>query len=360
MKIRNNVKLARYTAMYVGGMAKYFAEPATREEILAALDFAKAHAVKVFVLGGGSNTVFSDKGFPGLVLRPMLLGIRTIKETKAYVEIEVGSGVVWDDFVKYAVEHKLYGVENMSHVPGLTGASVVQNVGCYGQETSETVRFVKLLSVATGKALQFTNAEMQFSYRKSRLNHGKDKNQYIVTSIIFRLKKNSSLNLSYGDVKQYFINAPKLTPTLKTLRQAVIQIRDSKFPFPDSPKHGTCGSFFKAKTVSSATYKNIIRLLEKKGLKDKAAYMIRMEASFKVKQGYKVPYGLLIDSLGFKGKQVGGAKILESHADIINNFTGKAKAQDVVKLAEKVKKAVRKAYNVELIVEPELVGFGKF
>ncbi|HEY4505486.1 MAG TPA: UDP-N-acetylmuramate dehydrogenase [Candidatus Paceibacterota bacterium] len=357
MKIQENIPLKPFISMYVGGPARYFVEIYTEKDLFQALHFAEEKGISHFILGGGSNTLVSDKGFYGLVIRINILGKRIISETHEFVEIEVSAGENWDEFVAFAVEHGLYGIENMSHVPGSVGASVVQNIGCYGQEVSESVVSVNLINTQTFERTTFIKSDMLFSYRKSRLNDsGLDKGKYVVMSIVFHLKKDGGLNMSYADVKRYFDENPDVEPTLKTVRQAIINIRDSKFPFPDSPKNGTVGSFWNIDVVDGTVYDHVIDKLKSIGFDSKANEMINKRSVFAVAQGYKLTPGLFVEVLGFRGRSVGGAKVLEKHGGIINNFTGTATAKDIFELSKIVASAVYKEFGVKMKIEPELVG----
>jgi len=357
MKIQEQVNLKSYTSMFVGGKARYFTEAESVDDILEALKFIKEKKLQIFILGGGSNILVSDRGFSGVVIKICILGKRLIRETDKYVDYELGAGENWDGFVKFAVDNNLYGVENMSHIPGSVGASVVQNIGCYGEEVGETVLSVKLININTLEQVIFENKEMGFSYRRSRLNDAKlDKGKYVVTHVLFRLQKQGELNMKYGDVKKYFATHQDITPSLHTLREAIISIRDNKFPFPDSPEHGTCGSFWNADVVSELMYEKIIKKLQEKGFESKAEEMIKKKNVFVVAQGFKIVPGLFVEVLGFKGKQNGGAKVLETHAGIINNFTGKATAEEVFELSLGVIDSVYKEFGVKMKIEPELVG----
>lgn len=357
MKILENKPLKDYTSLYVGGPARYFTEVRTMSELIQALKFAKKKTLPYFILGGGSNVLISDSGFNGLVIRVCLKGRKVVEETDSFVDIQVSAGENWDGFVEYAVNSNLYGIENMSHVPGTVGASVVQNIGCYGQEVSETVLSVEALSTETLKTVQFNNADMHFSYRKSRLNDvTKDKGKYVVLSVTFRLWKNGKIKMTYGDILKYFFDNKKLTPNLRTLRQAIIKLRDSKFPFPDKSTNGTAGSFWNADPINSEVYDEIIKKLKAKGFAFKANEMESKKNVFVVAQGFKVPYGVLVEVLGFKGKKFGKVRILETHSCVINNYSGEGSAQEVFELSNMVIDAVSNEFGVKMKVEPELVG----
>jgi UDP-N-acetylmuramate dehydrogenase len=356
--ILENVSLKKYTSLYVGGKARYFACVNSLNELKVALDFVGNRNLPVFVLGGGSNVLVSDQGFPGLVIKMSIPGIEKVKENKDSVYYKVGAGVIWDDFVKFSVKNELYGIENMSHIPGTVGASVVQNIGAYGQEVSETVYEVNLYDTEEKKLIVFKKEEMNFEYRKSILNDGSmRKGKSIVLSVVFCLKKSGELNSSYKDIKDYFCKNTKTRLTLVSIRKAIIEIRSRKFPFPDSPKKGTAGSFWNTEVVDQKKFNYVISKLKLLGHNKKADEMLKRKSVFKVSQGYKLSAGLFVEVLGLKGKKVGGAKILESHAGVINNFTGKAKASDVFRLSEEVIKKVYDKFGVKFKVEPELVGY---
>ncbi len=356
-KIIKSESMAKHTSMFVGGPSEYYVETTSVEELKQILKYALKQKLEIKVIGEGCNILFSDKGFSGLVIKNNIKGYKKIVETDDYVDYKIGAGENWDAFVSFAIDNNLYGIENMSRVPGSVGASVVQNIGCYGQEVSETVVAVAVVEINSQIEKEFLSKDLNFGYRQSRFNIPElDKDKYIITDVSFRLKKSASVNSNYGDVQKYFADHGIIKPDLKTIRQALIEIRDKKFPFPDVPERGSCGSFFNAEVVEENAYNQIVEKLKNRGLADKADYLLKMKASFCVAQGYKIPYGLLIESLGYKGKINGGAKILETHAGVISNFTGRATAKDVYELACAVINDVNREFGVKLRVEPEVVG----
>ncbi len=355
IKIQRNISLKPYTSMYVGGSAQYFTEVTSIEDLKISLNFSKENKIPVFILGGGSNIVVSDNGFAGLVIKIKILGIKKISEDDNFVCFEVGAGESWDEFVKFSIDQSLFGIENLSHIPGTVGASVVQNIGAYGAEVGTSIYSVNVLETKSLTEKVLMHKDLNFLYRKSILNTS-EKGKYVVTSVVFRLKKSGLLNTDYTDIKKYFIDKKVESLSLRSLREAIIFIRDKKFPYPDSPEHGTSGSFWNADVVNDQNFENIILKLRELGCDEKAKEMESKKGVFVVSQGLKVPYGLLIESLGFKGRVVGGVKILETHSGVINNFTGKGTARDVLELSCAVVDAVKETYDVCLNIEPELVG----
>lgn len=343
--------------MYVGGFARYFVVAKDMDGIKYSIDFANKNGLPFFVLGGGSNILVSDKGFPGLVIKVEISGIKKVSEDDEVVLFEVGAGKNWDSFVEFSVKSHLYGLENLSHIPGTVGASVVQNIGAYGSEVSSVFESLSAYNTQNGEIENLTKDKMDFSYRKSRLNDiTKDKGKFVILSVKFKLQKKGNLKIEYADLKNYFDLKKEKELSLENVREAVISVRNKKFPFPDRPENGTVGSFWNAKVVQEETFNQIIEKLKGLGYEKKAEEMDGRRSVFMVAQGYKVPYGVLIEVLGYKGIVSGGVKILETHAGVINNFTGTGTAADVYNLSKEVMKKVKDEFGVTLKIEPELLG----
>ena len=343
------------TSMYVGGDARYFGTPSTIDQIQYGIAWAREQQLPVFILGGGNNILVSDKGFDGVVLQLNLKGVQVKSEDDKKIEFEIGASENWDEFVAMCVGKGYYGIENLSHIPGSVGASVVQNIGAYGQEVGDCLISVTAYDTNSEEIIELAKSSIDLGYRKSRFNQ-EDKGRFIILSVKLRLSKDGELNTRYGDVQKYFASRGIDAPTLSQMRRAIIEIRDAKFPYPDKPEQGNTGSFFNAEIIDEQRFDAIREKFLSKGMTDKAEYMSRMKSSFKVSQGYKVPFSILIESLGFKGSTQGGAKVLETHAGVLCNFTGQATAQDIYTLAQRIIKAVYDEYGVILQPEPELIG----
>jgi UDP-N-acetylmuramate dehydrogenase len=231
-----NVPLGPMTTFKVGGVARFFVRVQNVEELSEALMFAKVRNLPVFVLGGGSNIVISDKGFDGLVITLGMVGNEVVYETDDEVLVRVGSGEAWDDVVWFASMKKFWGIENLSHIPGNVGAFVVQNVGAYGQEASQVVDIVEVYDRQTGEVSAISNSECKFDYRSSIFNRD-HKGRYVVLSLTLKLSKKPKPNLSYLDLSE-FMKKFALEETLENIRHAVITIRDEKFPYPVGAKGG--------------------------------------------------------------------------------------------------------------------------
>src|SRR5260370_6720328 len=229
MTIQENVPLAPLTTLQVGGAARYFAELKREDEVREAAQFAKTRDLPLFVLGGGSNLVVADSGWPGLVLRIAIGGItspNTNDATGNAVLCSVGAGVNWDDFVAQAVVQNCAGVECLSGIPGSVGGTPVQNVGAYGQEVSDTIESVQALDLKEDRIVVLPKPACGFRYRTSIFNTTQ-RGRYIILRVNFGLKRGLAPSLTYADLQKHFAEK-KTPPSLSEAREAVREIRPSK------------------------------------------------------------------------------------------------------------------------------------
>ncbi len=362
MQIKKNIPLAKYTTFKIGGAAKYFCEVKNQLEALEAYEFAETNKLSVFVLAGGSNVLINDRGFDGLVIKISGFGIEIIRDNEREVILKVSAGHNWDDLVSFAVTNGWWGIENLSHIPGSTGAIAVQNVGAYGQEASQILCSVTVFDRTTKQILELTNKQCGFGYRSSIFNSS-DKNKYLIFYVTLRLNKLGRPNLSYKDLKSSIkvakaINS-KVRPReqIKIIREEIIRIRDEKFPYPSRPKNGNAGSFFRGPVITEKAMEKLKKQLTEIFGLHVASRLNFMGPALKVAQGFKTPAAFLIDICGLKGFVVGGAAINASQPAIVLNFSGHATASDVLKLAKSVRKKVYVMTGVLLNFEPEFVGF---
>ncbi len=347
MKTEENYPLSKLTTFHIGGTALFFVEIENESELLEALDLAKKKNLPVLIMGGGSNLLVSDQGFAGLVIKISIKGKDVVSENENEAYLKVGSGEIWDEVVEHTVAKNLWGVENLSGIPGLSGAIPVQNVGAYGQEASLVVEKVEVLDLQTLEKKSIANTECGFGYRKSNFNTAW-KNKYAILSITFKLSKQPKSNLSYADVKKYFEG--KTNPSQAEIRTAVISIRKNKFP--DINILGNAGSCFKNPILDNKQFDSLQENIKKNF--DQTVLDKLLETRQRL-QG-KVPAAFLIDICGLKGSVVGKAKLWDRQPLVIVN-EGNAKATDVVELFNKVKSEVLTKTGIELEPEPEFVGF---
>ena len=350
MNTSENVPLARYTTLRIGGPARYFVEVASENELREALAFARSKNLPIFILGGGSNVLFADRGFDGVVIRPMIMGREIVEETDNYVKIKIGAGEVLDKVIEWTVGNSWWGLENLSFIPGLTGALAIQNVGAYGQEASEVIESVEVLDRSSYELRIMTHEECDFTYRHSRFNTY-DKNKYVILKICLKLPKQGAPNLAYKDLQEYFDG--KAT-SQTDVRKAVISIRTKKGQ--DQNEFWTAGSFFSNFKLTHVEFENLVKKVgnNKEGeLRELVKKVSAPSDGGKI----KVPAAWILDRLlNLKGFQVGGAKLSDRQVlNLIN--TGGATARDCIELFEKVRELVREKTGLVLVNEPEFVGF---
>jgi len=344
MLFREHVPLAPYTTFRIGGPARWFAEATTETEVAEAAEFARQRGLPLFVLGGGSNLLVSDAGFPGLVLRIGLRGITVNTLLTSDPVLEVGAGENWDDFVSLAVNAGLAGIECLAGIPGTVGGTPVQNVGAYGQEVSETVWHVRVFDLEAKTIRELSGPQSGFAYRRSIFNTD-DRGRYIVTRVDYRLRRGGTAKISYADLKRYFQDW-KLEPTLKEVSAAVREIRRSKgmLIVEGDPDCQSAGSFFKNPVIPMAHYERITQ-----------------EAGMAVPQYpagdgmVKVPAAWLLDQAGFhKGFAFGAAGISSRHTLALINRGG-ATAKDILGLRDRITAQVESQFGIHLEPEPILV-----
>ena len=339
MLFRENVPLAPLTTLGVGGPARFFAETTMHAEVLEALEFARSEQLPLFILGGGSNLVVADKGFPGLVLR-----IASAAVSREGATFTADAGCDWDAFVALTVEANCAGLECLSGIPGTVGGTPVQNVGAYGQEVSETVSQVRALDRRSMELVTLTNADCGFAYRSSLFNTS-ERERYLILQVSFALRKCGEPALRYADLQKHF--AGKADPTLWEVRAAVREIRHSKAMLivPGEEDARSAGSFFKNPVLAQAKFAELSQKFP-----DTPSFPAADSAR-------KIPAAWLVEHAGFsKGYTRGAAGLSRKHALAIVNRGG-ASAADIVALKDEIQSGVREKFGIELQPEPVFVGF---
>jgi len=349
MEIREDIRLAPYTTLKVGGVARYFADAATDQDVIEALRWARKRALPLFVLGGGSNLLVSDTGFDGLVLHITIDGIEAQGRGEKRI-FSAGAGVEWDTLVALAVQENCAGVECLSGIPGSVGGTPVQNVGAYGQDVSETIVRVCAVDADTKQQVEFDAATCGFSYRQSRFN-GSDAGRYIVTRVDFALHPGGTPKIAYADLKHHFSteSVKDGSHELSAVREAVLKIRRTKgmlLDENDADSH-SAGSFFKNPVVSLEMYRRIA-----------ANSTVSVPHYAAGAEEVKLSAAWLIEQSGInKGFTLGKAAISSKHTLALVNLGG-ATASDLLRLKEFVQGQVMRRFNVELLPEPVTLGFG--
>jgi len=351
--IRENIALAPFTTLGIGGPARYFAEVRTEHTLLEALSFAESHTLRVFILGGGSNILVADEGFAGLVLRIAIGGISSLSE-HGKVIVTAGAGEDWDGLVSHCVERGLAGIECLSGIPGLIGGTPVQNVGAYGQEVSETIVAVRAYDRQTKCIIELNNAECGFSYRASIFNTSV-RDRYIVLAVSYALTPSGQPTLRYADVQKFFAGRSS-APSLAEVREAVRMIRARKAMLlvPGDPDCQSAGSFFKNPIVSAEAFARIEGAARAHGVIKADEQVPRYHAPG---DQVKVSAAWLIERAGFhKGYERGRVGLSSKHTLAIVNRGG-ATAHEVIGLMREIQARVEERFGVALVPEPVFVGF---
>lgn len=342
MLLREQVPLAGYTTFGIGGPARWFAEATEEGSILEAVRFARERELPLFVLGGGSNVLVSDEGFPGVVLHLALKGVE--QEGNLFC---VAAGEDWDGFVSLAVERDFGGIECLAGIPGTVGGTPVQNVGAYGQEVSGTIATVRVLDLKHLTFAELPSSACGFSYRRSIFNSS-HKGRFLVTRVDYRLRPKAYPTLSYADLTRHFQDRGEM-PSLAEVAAAVRDIRHSKgmLLVAGEADCRSAGSFFKNPVVPQARFDAI------------AAVASGSVPCYAAPRGFvKIPAAWLVEQVGFhKGFAMGAAGISSRHTLALINRGG-ATAAEILALRDRIVAAVEKKFSVHLEPEPVWVGSG--
>ncbi len=382
MKIQEYVDIKNYSTLKIGGQFRYFTKVDNEKELEGIYNFAKQNDVPVFILGGGSNIVFSDGVINVLALKIEIKGFEIMDQTEEYVDIKVGGGEIWDEIVEKTVEMNLQGLEGLSAIPGTVGATPVQNVGAYGSEVKDTIIEVEVFDTKPARPQEgaggdntikkLSNSDCKFGYRDSIFKN-EAKGKYIITAVIYRLKNMGPQDIAsknrlsllrpevgarahtydfykqylaglpvmnYPGVKDYFEKNQIINPSLKQIRQAIIEIRKEKLPNPSETPN--VGSFFKNPIVENS-------IAEKIKIDFPNSKFFPIDEKFT-----KISAGWLIENAGLKGKSFGNISVYDKNALVLVN-NGKASKEDLLKAKNEIIKIVKEKFGIALEQEPEVV-----
>jgi UDP-N-acetylmuramate dehydrogenase len=341
LSVRAAVPLGPRTTMGVGGPARHLVEATSEAEVLAALEWAAGRSLAVYVLGGGSNVVVADAGVDGLVLQVALRGVETRVDGDR-VELTVAAGEPWDDVVGLAVSRGWAGLECLSGIPGLVGATPIQNVGAYGQEVSETIARVRAVDRRAGRAVDLDPAACGFGYRDSAFKRG-EAGRHVVTAVTYRLRAGGAPTLRYADVARHLAGRGLARPSLGDVRESVLAIRRAKSMVLEAGDENrrSCGSFFLNPVVDAEAADRAA-----------AAGGAEMPRWPQADGRVKLSAAWLIERAGFRrGERAGAVGLSTRHALAIVCRDG-ATAADVARLAARIRDGVRARFGIELEPEP--------
>ncbi len=337
IKIHRNYSLKNNTTFGVDIVSSWFSEAAKPEDLEFAVKYASERSWQIMIIGEGSNLLFAEP-YNGLVIRPLIKGIKKIDESDSEILVKVGAGENWDSFVEYCVKQGWYGPENLSLIPGSVGAAPVQNIGAYGREAKDIIEYVEVLNIDGMQSEILSNSACEFGYRDSIFKHGLNQ-RYIVTGVMFRLQKKGELQLDYGNVKEEFLKSGR--QDLTGLRDTIISIRKEKLPDPSLT--GNAGSFFKNPVIPVRHYQKL-----------KQAY--EMIPGYPAgKNSMKVPAAWLIENAGFKGVREGDTGTWPNQPLVIVNY-GNATGKEIFSFSEKIRNGVEEKFQINLEREVSIIG----
>lgn len=333
--MKENISLRSYNTFGINAATRYFAEATTEAELEEILTWYRGQDdCPLLILGGGSNMLFT-RDWPGLALKISLKG-KLVQEAGV---VTASAGEPWHEFVLWTLDQGLFGLENLSLIPGQVGTAPMQNIGAYGVELKDVFAGLEAVNILTGARKVFSHTDCQFGYRDSVFKH-EEKGRWIITAVTFQLSKKPQVNVEYGSI-QTTLKAHGITkPTPTQVSQAVTAIRQSKLP--DPAEIGNAGSFFKNPVITIAQLENI-----QQPSPNVPYYQVSAN-------GYKVPAGWLIEQAGWKGTRRGDCGVHEKQALVLVNH-GNAKGADLWQLAEDIQADVAEKFDIQLQPEVNVV-----
>ena len=334
MNVQTNVQLKTLNTLNLDAVASHYVQINHTQDLLDALKFADQKQLNIMILSGGSNMLLPNQ-INALVIHMNIQANEHIAEDETSYTLRVGAGQNWHEFVLWTTQQKMFGLQNLALIPGLVGASPVQNIGAYGVEVGEFIHAVEVYNRVEQKFESILAEDCDFSYRHSIFKD--DPNRYIITHVVFKLLKNAELKIQYGDLKAAM--ADDLSP--ENLQQQVIQIRQSKLP--DPKVFPNAGSFFKNPVVTGNIAQELLTKFPT------APHYPQADGSVKLAAGW------LIDQCQLKGMRIGGAAVHQQQALVLINADN-ATSQDIVQLAHHVRQKVGEKFNVWLEPEVRFIG----
>lgn len=305
-------------------------------------------ASRILILSGGSNILFTNEFFDGFVVYPNLKGIEITDENDKTVMIRCYCGEVWKDFADYTVSRKLYGIENLSDIPGKVGAAPVQNIGAYGSEVKDVIYQVHTINLVNGETRIFKNEECEFSYRNSIFKKLKS---ILIYAVDFILKKHGQFNTDYGNISNYLINNNISSPTIQDVAMTVKAIRAEKLP--EVGVVGSVGSFFQNAIVSEDKYLEIKKLYPDIPMYPMNIFPLPNVSQADIKT-VKIPSGWLIDRAGWKGYRENHVGVWDKQALVLVHYGG-GKPQEIIELMKKIQLSVKDKFGIDIKPEVNIV-----
>ncbi len=318
--------------------ADYFLNTHSRKELRHAFEWAKKKRQAVFLLGGGSNLVLT-RDIAGLTVQQADAVITLDAENTESVSLSATAAVIWHDLVEFCVKRELYGIENLSMIPGSVGAAPIQNIGAYGVELKDVLVSVDVIDISSGQESTVSASECAFGYRDSKFKNTW-KNKLAITGVNLRLKKTRQFTLGYTALAEELTGLHTDDLSLKSVSDAVCSIRRRKLPDPDLI--GNAGSFFKNPVISANQYKTLQEI-------------VPTVPAHALKSGsFKIPAAWLVDKASWKGFKQSGVGVHKDQAIVLVN-TGAGSGNKILQLAEDIQRDIFAKYGIALEIEPVIV-----
>ncbi len=332
--IENNVPLRDHHTFATDAKARYAAPIVHINDLTALRETQMWQDNPLLILGAGSNTLF-QQDFSGLILFNGIQGIEIVKESSDHIWLKVGAGENWHELVQFCIAHEYAGIENLSLIPGTVGAAPIQNIGAYGVEFESVFVELTAFDLKSGKTTRFDHADCDFGYRlsifKSECAH-----QFCITDVTLRLNKKPLFHLDYGQIRDVLKEMGVTTPSIKTISEAVINIRRSKLPDPSQLPNA--GSFFKNPIITQELFESLL-----KKFPDIKFYPEKNNMK-------KIPAAWLIEQCGWRGKRLGRVGVHENQALVIINYDH-GSGDDICNLAKAIQTDVKEKFSIELTPE---------
>jgi UDP-N-acetylmuramate dehydrogenase len=333
MHLQNNISLKKYNSFGIETITRDFSIFQSKDELIEIVDQYHDRILQShFILGGGSNILFTHQFLDTVVLKNEMRGIQLYREDEKYFYVEAAAGENWHRFVLYCIKNGWAGVENLSLIPGTVGASPIQNIGAYSVEVKDIIESVEAYHIADKSIQHFTNSDCAFDYRDSIFKN-KWKNQFVITKVHFRLNKTPVFRTSYGSIETELEKMRIKELSIQSISDAIIRIRSSKLPDPTII--GNAGSFFKNPCITKDLFEKI-----KRNYPDFVGYPNK-DGSIKIAAGW------LIEKAGWKGYREGDVGCHSMQALVLINY-GNAKGSEILALSEKIINSIDKEFDIKL------------
>ncbi|MDF1653829.1 MAG: UDP-N-acetylmuramate dehydrogenase [Coxiellaceae bacterium] len=336
--IQQHATLKNYNTFGIDVQTHYLYKVSSTQQLLNDLPQLRSYQLPLLILGGGSNILLTSN-YDGIVIKMENYGIETVSEDDEQIILRIAAGENWHQLVMHCVDKNYGGIENLSLIPGLVGATPIQNIGAYGVELKDVFQSLSAIEIATGKIVTFDYDQCQFDYRHSTFK-AENKNKFIITDVTLRLSKNPVTNTSYHGISQQLEDMCICSPTIQDVSRAVISIRQQKLP--DPAVIGNAGSFFKNPVINADLFSQLQQRYPKL-----PSYIVDNEK-------HKIPAAWLIEQCGFKGKRIDQIGVHDKQAVVLVNH-GNGAGNTIAELAKQIQKTVLDKFDVPLETEVNII-----